>query len=267
VSVRKLSLDSLTLTDTQPQHAIRAAAEAGFDVCSLWIIPPPLFPSPLVTPEKERECAAILADTGMEVIALEVFDLHSMAGVEDCKPLLEMGARLGGKAALTINYSNPDRMETAEILARFAETAAGFGLATNLEPVAGGKSQTLAEARDLIRGSGADVGICLDPHHLFRAGDTVADIATIEPGSIRYVQLCDGPIPQPPEIAETEAVCERLYPGDGGFPLLDFLRAAPHDVPLGIECPSLRRMQAGKSAADQAREGIAALRRVLAQLD
>jgi sugar phosphate isomerase/epimerase len=264
VSVPRLSLDSLTLTDTQPQEAIRAAAEAGFDACSLWIIPPPLFPSPLVTAEKARECAAILADTGVEVIALEVFDLHSMAGVEDCRPLLEMGARLGGKAALAINFSNPDRVATAEILARFAEAAADFGLATNFEPVAGGKSQTLAEARDLILASGADVGICLDPHHLFRAGGAVADIAAMEPGLIRYVQLCDGPIPQPVEIAATEAVCERLYPGDGDFPLLDFLRASPRDVTLGVECPSLSRAQAGVSALEQAREAMASLRELMA---
>lgn len=262
----RLSLDSLTLTDSQPQDAIRAAAEAGFDFCSLWIIPPPLFPSPIVSAEKERECAAILADTGMRVSALEVFDLHSMAGVDECRPLLEMGARLGGQAALAINYSNADRGASAEILAKFAETAAEFGLATNLEPVAGGKSQTLAEACELIRVSGANVGICLDPHHLIRAGGTVADIAAVPSGLIRYVQLCDGPIPQPPEIAMTEAVCERFYPGDGDFPLLDFLRAAPKDVILGVESPSLRRAQAGASAADQAREAMASVRRLLAGL-
>ncbi|MFA7584613.1 MAG: sugar phosphate isomerase/epimerase [Novosphingobium sp.] len=260
---RLLSLDSLTLTDTPPPVAIRAAAEAGFDACSLWIIPPALFPSPLLTPAIERECAAIIADTGIAVIGLEVFDLHSMAGVGAAKPLLEMGARLGGKAVLVINYSNADRGEAAEILAAFAEAAAAFGLATNLEPVCGGQSQTLAEAHDLIRASGADVGLCLDPHHLFRAGGTVADIAALPPGAIRYVQLCDGPVPQPPEIAQTEAVCERLYPGDGQFPLADLLRAAPGDVPLGIECPSLSRSQAGVSALDQAREAMAKLKHVL----
>lgn len=264
--MRKLSLDSLTLTDTRPQDAIRAAAEAGFDACSLWIIPPALFPSPLLTPADERECAAILADTGLGVIALEVFDLHSLAGVDASKPLLEMGARLGGKAALAINYSNVDRAETAEILARFAETAAGFGLATNVEPVAGGQSQTLDEVRALIAASGADVGICLDPHHLFRAGEAVADIAAIDPGLIRYVQLCDGLIPQPSGIAATEAICERPYPGDGDFPLLDFLRASPANAPLGIECPSVQRSQAGKSAAGQAQEAMRALRRVLSEL-
>lgn len=263
----KLSLDSLTLTDTAPQVAIRAAAEAGFDACSLWIVPPPLFPSSLLTPAIERECAAVLADTGLEVIALEVFDLHSLAVVEDAKPLLEMGARLGGKAALAINYSNADRNETADILAAYAEAAAGFGLVTNLEPVCGGQSQTLSEAEDLIRRSGADVGLCFDPHHLIRAGGGVADLKAAQPGLIRYVQVCDGPLPQPSEIVATEAVCERLYPGDGNFPLADLLRAAPRDVPVGIECPSLRRAQSGVSAAEQAKEAMAKLKQVLALLD
>jgi sugar phosphate isomerase/epimerase len=262
----RLSLDSLTLTDTPPPVAIRAAAEAGFDACSLWIIPPALYPSPLVTPAIERECAAVIADTGIEVIALEVFDLHSMAGVEAARPLLEMGARLGGKAALTINYSNADRGHTAEILAAFAEAAAGFGLATNLEPVAGGQSHTLAQAAELIKVSGADVGICFDPHHLIRAGGALADLQAIDPALIRYVQVCDGPIPQPPEIARTEAVCERLYPGDGDFPLVDLLRAVPNGAPIGIECPSISRAQAGISALEQAREAFAKLQDLLARL-
>ncbi len=260
----RLSLDSLTLTDTQPQDVIRAAATAGFDVCSLWIQAPALYPSPLLSPYKEKECAAILADTGMEVVALEVFDLYGKDCIEAYKPQLELGARLGGKAALTINYSNPDRGETAEILARFAEAASQYGLATNLEPVAGGKSQTLDEARSLIRASGADVGICFDPHHLIRSGGGLAELQAIEPGLIRYVQVCDGPVPQPPEIVATAAVCERLYPGDGDFPLIDLLRAAPRDVIVGIECPSLRRAAAGMSTSEQAVEAMASVRRLLA---
>lgn len=267
MALPKLSLDSLTFTDTAPQVGIRAAAKAGFDACSLWIIPPPLFPSPLVTPDIERECAAIVADTGIEVIGLEVFDLYAMDGVEQVRPLLEMGARLGGKAALAINYSNADRNESAEILAAFAEAARNCGLATNLEPVAGGKSQTLDEARDLIRRSGADVGICFDPHHLIRSGGGLAELQAIEPELIRYVQVCDGPIQQPPEIAMTEAVCERLYPGDGQFPLVELLRAAPRNVTVGIECPSVSRAQAGVSALDQANEAMTKLKALLARLD
>jgi len=104
-------------------------------------------------------------------------------------------------------------------------------------------------------------------HLTHRAGGAVADIAAIEPELIRYVQLCDGPLPQPVAIAETEAVCERLYPGDGDFPLFDFLRAAPRDQTLGIECPSLRRARSGVSAADQAKEAMAKLRRTMAEVN
>jgi sugar phosphate isomerase/epimerase len=262
----RLSLDSLTLTDTQPQEALRAAAEAGFDLCSLWVQAPALYPSPLVSPDKERECAAIIADTGLAIQALEVFDLHSLAAIESYQPQLELGARLGGKAALAINYSNPDRGESAEILARFAEVADQFGLAVNLEPVCGGKSQTLAEARDLIRSSGADIGLCFDPHHLIRTGGGIAEVRAIEPGLIRYVQVCDGLIPQPPEIAATEAISERLYPGEGDFPLIELLGAAPRDVTIGVECPSLRRSRAGLAARDQAIEAMSAVRALLARL-
>ena len=56
------------------------------------------------------------------------------------------------------------------------------------------------------------------------------------------------------------------HPGDGDFALLDYLRAAPSDVPLGIECPSLSRAQAGLSATDQAKEGMAKMKRLLGTL-
>ena len=264
---RKLSLDSLTLTNCRPQDTIRAAAGAGFDACSLWIHAPALYALPLLTRADERECAAILADTRIELIALEVLDLFSSDVVESSKPQLEMGARLGGKSALAINYSNADRAASADLLAQFAEAAAQFGLGVNLEPVCGGKSQTLAEAHDLVIRSGADVGICFDPHHLVRMGGGLSELLALPKGAVRYVQVCDGPLSQPPEIVATEAVCERLYPGDGDFPLRDLLGAAPSDVVIGVECPSVRRAQAGVSAMEQAKEAMAKTRNLLALLD
>ncbi len=262
--MRRLSLESLTLTDTSPQDLIRAAAGAGFDLVSLWVQAPPLFPAQLLTPASDAECARLLADTGVEVFSLECFDLHSDAAVESYRPALERGARLGGRAALAINYSNPDPAHVAALLSRFAELAGEVGLAVNLEPVAGGMSPRLGQTRDIIGASGADVGIVLDPHHLVRSGDSLDDLRAIAPGLIRYVQICDGPLVQTAAITATEAVCERLYPGDGEFPLAAFLATAPDDTPLGIECPSLRRAGAGLSAADQAIAAMAALRRSLA---
>jgi sugar phosphate isomerase/epimerase len=262
----RLSLDSLTLTDAQPQEIIKAAQVAGFDIVSLWVQAPALYPSPLLSAEKEAECAAILADTDLEVVTLEVFDLHSLAAIESYRDALARGARLGARTALAINYSNGDRAETAEILAAFAQAAGEYGLGVNLEPIAGGHTSSLRQGVDLIEASGADVGITFDPWHLIGSGGIIADIEAIDTSIIRYVQLCDGPLPIPADKVGVGAVCERQYPGDGSFPLQDMLRLLPLDVPIGIECPSLSRAQAGRSALEQAQEAITAMRRTLSLL-
>jgi sugar phosphate isomerase/epimerase len=263
----RLSLESLTLTDTQPADIVRAASEAGFDIVSLWVQPPPLYPAPLLTAEKEAACAAALADSDLEVIALEAFDLQSIAEVEGWRDALERGARLGGKVALAINFTNPDPVETAEALARLAEVAGEYGLGVNLEPVAGGQTSTLAQGLAMIAASRADAGIVFDPWHLIASGGGVADLDALDLSRIRYVQLCDGPVPLRADRVVTDAVCERLYPGYGAFPLLEMLRRLPRDVPVGIECPSLRRAAAGMSPLEQAREALAAARGLLARLD
>jgi sugar phosphate isomerase/epimerase len=259
-----LSLDSLTLTDTEPAELIRAAAAAGYDLVTLWVQAPPLYPKALLTPAKEAECMAALRDNGLRVPSLEVFDLASVAAVETYRPALELGARLGGTTALAINYSNADRTETADTLARLAEVAAEYGLGVNLEPIAGGHTCTLPDGEALIRASGADVGILFDIWHTVRAGGSVADLGKIDMGRIRHIQINDGPL-APPASIELEAISERLYPGDGEFPLADYLRALPKGIPVGIEAPSVRRAQAGISPEAQAREAMTKMRQVLAE--
>lgn len=258
-----LSLDCLTLTDTPPVEVIRAAGAAGFDLVSLCVQGPPLFPSLLVTHDQEAVCAAQLADTGVGAHSLEFFDLVSEEAIEAARPALEMGARLGGKAALAMHFTNPDRDHAADLLGRLAEVAGGYGLATMLEPVAMGQTRTLAEARDLIRASGARVGILFDAWHLIRSGGGVADLRAIEPELIAYVQFNDGLIADAPADMIRESIEERLFPGKGEFPLADLIAATPRDVPWAIECPSLRRAAAGLSPRQQAAEAIAALRAIV----
>jgi hypothetical protein len=60
-----------------------------------------------------------------------------------------------------------------------------------------------------------------------------------------------------------EASYERLFPGDGDFPLIDLLCHAPTDVSWGIEAPSRRRADSGMSAQSQAQEAICAMRRTI----
>lgn len=259
----KLCLDSLTLTDTEPEDLIRSARKAGFDLVSLWVQPPSLFPRQLLTPEKAKACAAALADTGVAVGPLEVFDLSSAEAVNSYRPALELGAQLGAKTASAINLFNSDPEQVSRLLAQLAELAGEYGLGVTLEPLATFATATLAQARDIIRLSGADAGIVLDAFHLIRMGGTAADVRSMAPGLIRYVQLCDGLASVEIETARYEAANERLYPGDGEFRLVDLLRDAPRDVPWGIEAPSRRRAERGSTAELQALEAMRAMRGVI----
>jgi sugar phosphate isomerase/epimerase len=217
-----------------------------------------------MTRAHEAECKQLMADTGVGIVSLEVFNLVSHAVNESYRPALELGARLGAKAALAIHYHGAEPGLAADVLADFAAIAGDYGLGVNLEPVAMGQTRTLAQARDLIRASGADVGILFDTWHLVRAGCGAEQIREIEPGLIRYVQVNDGLAWIPDEEMVPESLQERLYPGEGEFPLAELLAPVPRDVPWAIETPSLRRASAGITAQAQAREGMAALRRLLA---
>ena len=129
----QLSLDCLTLTDTAPPDVIRAAADAGFELVSMWVQPPPIYPAAQFLPAQLWECRSLLADTGVSLHSLEVFDLVSEDALESYRPALEAGAQLGGKAPLTYQLTNPDQSYAADILGRFAEIAAEYGLATNVD--------------------------------------------------------------------------------------------------------------------------------------
>lgn len=265
----RLSLDCLTLTDTRPQDMIRAAHAAGFDLVSLWFHIPPIYPLAPVTRENVAECENLLKDTSVGLHMLEAFELTSPEAVDACRTAFELGARLGGKAALCYHNESVEVPEAVDLLARFAEVAAEFGLATYVEAIAMGRTATLAQARDLIRASGAEAKILFDTWHLMRTGGGAAEVAAIEPELFGYVQINDGSLSNPPADAMAalmEVGGERLYIGTGEFPLAEILRHVPRDIPWGVETPSLSRVAAGKTAEDQGRECMAAMRELLASM-
>jgi sugar phosphate isomerase/epimerase len=115
----------------------------------------------------------------------------------------------------------------------------------------------------LIDDAGVDARLLCDTWHFIRSGCSPGDLRDVDAGLIGYVQVNDGAGHIPPEDMIPEAMCERLYPGDGEFPLAELLSFAPRDVPWGTETPSIRRANAGLSASDQAHEAMAAMQRLL----
>lgn len=262
-----LSLDCLTLTDCEPVDAIRAAAAAGFDCVSLWASPAFAFPLQALTVAKERECRAALAETGLRVHSLEAFDLVSVAAVQEYRPALELGARLGGRSVLAYHGSNADRAQACDALAALVELAAELELSVNVEPVALARTRTLADADALINDARVDAGILFDSLHFVRSGSSIDDLRALPAGRIRYVQLNDGPAHVPPENLMAEAMGERACPGEGEFPLTSIARLLPTDVPWGVEAPSLRRVSEGQTPTDQAVAAMSAMQSLLAQIE
>lgn len=260
--IRALGLDCLTLPDVPPLDLVAIAARAGYAAISLWVQPPALYPVMLVDPADAESLAAALRATGVALGNLEVFNLTSDDPIDAFAPALALGARLGAKTATAIDYG-PPRADLAERFAAFHALCARHGLATLLEPISMGGTRTVEEGVALIDAAGVEAALVIDCVHLVRTGGTPATLRALAPGRIGHVQLCDGPATLPLDRLGEEAMADRLYPGEGAFPLAELLGAVPGQVSLGIEAPSLARRQRGIAPLSRAREAFAATQALL----
>ena len=101
---------------------------------------------------------------------------------------------------------------------------------------------------------------------LFYTAQVTGDLAALEPGLIRYAQVCDVPLVSTFAEYGEEASYERGAPGDGELPLADFVRALPRDIPIGLEAPMRAATLSGLSAEDRLRPALEKSRALLASL-
>ena len=94
----------------------------------------------------------------------------------------------------------------------------------------------------------------VDALHLSRSNASPIDVKGYDPALFSYLHLCDA-AETPPAAAElrNEARGGRLYPGEGGLRLKDFLAAFPSATPVAIEAPS----QARSHLSPKERAGLA----------
>ncbi len=260
--MKPLGLDCLTMLEVPAADMIRVAADAGFSMVSVWVQAPVLPGGALAVPSMAADILHAVQDTGVRVGNLEVFNLNTPDPVAAYKPALEFGASLGARTATAINYG-ASRDDVADRFAEFYELAAGFGVRALVEPISMGATRTIAEGAALIAKAGVDSGIVVDCIHLMRTGCGARDIANIDPRRIAYLQICDGLLSVTQEQIALEGASERLYPGEGAFPLIDILRAAPPNADMALEAPSLSRRMRGESPLQRARAGIALMRTIL----
>jgi len=113
---------------------------------------------------------------------------------------------------------------------------------------------TLAEAVRLCDDVGWErCGLLVDAWHIFRGGESLADLAALDGGRIALVHVDDGAA-EPLRDTTYEGRFHRLLPGTGAFDLdgfFDALDAAGYDGPVSVEVLSdeLRALPPAEAAA------------------
>lgn len=257
-----LSLAHFTVIDADPLALIDAGAAAGFDAVGLRIVPPP-GAAPIVPvvgdAAMQRAIKARLAATGMKILDTEAIWLLPETDISSLATVLDTSVELGA-TRLIVCSNDGERSRTLENLARLCEASNQRGLRVMLEFLPYTEIRSLAEAHAVLEEiKPANAGILVDALHLSRSGGSPADLASYDPALFSLVHLCDAPAEPPSfEGLRAEARGGRLYPGEGGLWLEQFVRAFPEDAAFAIEAPTSRYaalppVERAKKAGDASR--------------
>lgn len=265
--MRRLSLSPSTLLPCSPLEHLDAALAAGFESTGLRVVPSLSTDVDVMADRAlQDQISKRVAETGLEVFDIEVIRVSPGIDLGSVEAVLEFAAGLGARwlAATSLSledYRPEDEPVLVERLGEIGELTAKYDMGLMLEFMAFRGLRTLADAARVIAASGSsNVSITLDALHFFRSGGVIDDLASLEPGSLACIQLCDGPA-DPPEDLVAEARQDRLFPGEGQLPLDALLRALPADLPASIEVPSLSRSTL--PLVDRARLAAASARQLL----
>jgi sugar phosphate isomerase/epimerase len=176
-----------------------------------------------------------------------------------------LAAELGARSIVAVNFIEADENRAVEQFATLCGIAGEYGMNVNLEPISMGVTRTVGQAERIVLRSGAANGrVVVDLLHIMRTGSQLGDVSALNPRLIGSAQICDGLADIEPQDLSEEAAYERMVPGEGNFPLVEFLRAIPAEVVLGIEVPLRARRESGMSALDRSRLVVDATRNIQA---
>jgi sugar phosphate isomerase/epimerase len=268
-SVRRIGIDCVSVFGLPPVPFIETASELGCQFITLGIpvtLNPENYPEySLQDPHTQREVKSALREHDLSLKTGEGFILTRDSDPSHFTAHMDTMAELGAE---TINLVGVDEdlNRTLDGFAALAEMAGARGMQSSLEFVSGLVIGSLEQAVHAVRHVGRrDFKMVIDLLHMARTGGTVAALAAVDPQMIGYLQLCDC-TPEPQDPLE-EQLYERLPPGAGALPLLEFLSAVPPDLPIGIEVPQRSLAISGLKGKSRLKPCVLALRALLARID
>lgn len=250
--MNRIALASGVVPECGPVATIRAAVAGGFDAVGLWIEPTTW------TASTTRETRAALADSGLELLDVEVVWFKPDSDMALHKRSIDIGVALGARNILCVS-SDPDMSATAARLAMLCDHAQGADIRVALEFGVFTAVKTISMAQTLLDQVAHPLrALLIDPIHVDRSGGTAAEIAAVPRTLLPYAQFCDAsdmrPDPADFEAVITDAIDLRLQCGEGVLPLADILDALPVGIPLSIELRSKLLRERWPDPTERARQ-------------
>jgi len=272
--MERLGIEFLSVFGLPPVEFVTLAADLGCRYIStgLTSVPynPPTYPpfSLKDDPALRREMIAALRDRGVSISLGEGMLVRPEKDVRDLVSDLEIMGELGIRRINTLSL-DPNRTRSIDQFGTLVDMASAVGMEATVETSPGFFPPDLPTALNVIGAVGRpDFRLLVDVMHIVRSGGTAADLASLDPDSIGYVQLSDVPLVAAGTSSYyEEAMFDRMVPGTGELPLLDILDAVPRDLVIGLEVPSRSQAQAGLGPHERLGRCVAAARGLLAQLD
>jgi sugar phosphate isomerase/epimerase len=236
---RRIGLAALTCIELAPPQLVSAAAGSGYDCVGLRLIG---VPGQILPPFEQRELERRLADTGLDVLDVEIFRLDETTNVAQFESTLAIAGRLKA-AEILVHGADPDEGRLRDSFARLCELAGKYNLRANIEPMPWVDVSTVAKASRILEGTNG--AVLVDALHFYRADNTLEEIKNLDRSRLRYMQLCDGHPGRPTEMQELirQARGDRLFPGQGALDLRSLMRALPADLPISVEIPIARKIE------------------------
>jgi 4-hydroxyphenylpyruvate dioxygenase len=244
---------------------LAAAAKAGFRAVELFENDLTFFPG------KAREARRIAGDHGLEIVALQ--PLRDFEGAptprrrrqfDRASAKLELARELGAPLLCLCSsvaedaLGEPERI--AADLAELADLARQYGLRVGYEALSWGRHvKDWTAAWEIVAKADRDnLGIVLDSFHICVRNNPIAPIADLPAERIALVQVADAPALQMDAMSLSRHY--RCYPGQGDYPIVDYLDAvarAGYRGPVSLEI--FNEQFRGASASGMALDGMRGL--------
>ena len=268
--MNRLGIDRLSTFGMPPVEFVELAADLGCGHVGIALAPmagynPHNYPDWSLRDDAalRRSMVSALGDRGVAIGMVEGFALVPDHDIRACAADLDLVCDLGATRIACVSLDK-DLQRTIEGFAVLAQMAEERGLLVSAEMGSLGPYGLVDAALAMVAGIGmGNFSLMLDAMHYFRMGNTLAQLAQLDPALIGYVQLCDVPWKRRFETYMEEALFERMVPGEGELPLREFVRLLPADVVVSLEIPIRSLAEQGLGPRERLAPCVVAARALL----